>query len=575
MLHYTCRGPALVASRTRVLLVVLATLVFAIVTLAPLSVRAQGYSVTFVVAGLPADLGTQYYVDSIPNGTIRAGETKSLTFATSGIHTVSVDLNVNVGNGTNYQCRDNVWSFSDGGSHTFVYKAQYYLEVLSPHGSSSGTGWYDEGTTVYARLAENVTAGPEGTRYVFVKWEEDASGHEIVSDPIVMDRARKAGAAWKTQYSLRIFSDPVGAFSPSILWFDADSVADFSAPQQTAETDTRRLFQEWAGDYSGTSVEGSLEMDGPKSVTAKYKTQYLLSITFVPLEVAKTPGMPNSTWYDAGQTAKLGPVRDPIPVGSGEQLKLISWNVDNMTQQGPSTDVPMYGPHHVKLIYQTQYYLRVVSALGNTTGTGWYPKGEKARFGVTYGGSEFPVKYTLIGWRLNSSNVIKDVPPTETQVTVDRPYVVEAVWNADYTPTLMLTLAIGSATVIVAAVSIVVVRRPGYFARLVSSLKSSLSRGRLRAPGAALSSLMPSVVCPKCGARIPGSAEFCQTCGAALPRGRITATYDLEAVDERIYDYIVKRHGEISLSRASKDLGLSVDEVKRSTERLKKKGRLA
>lgn len=46
-------------------------------------------------------------------------------------------------------------------------------------------------------------------------------------------------------------------------------------------------------------------------------------------------------------------------------------------------------------------------------------------------------------------------------------------------------------------------------------------------------------------------------------------------IDNRVYDYIVKRHGEISLSQASKDLGLSWEQVRRSTERLKKAGRLA
>lgn len=556
-------------------LVVLTMLVFAVVTFAPPIVRAQEYSVSFVVEGVPVGLTTQYYVDSIPNGTIQTGETKSLSFPTSGAHTVSVDLNVNVGNGTRYQCRDNVWSFNDAGTHTFLYKTQYHLEVLSQYGSPTGTDWYDEGTSAYASLAENVTAGPEGARYVFAKWEVDASGQGIVSDPIVMDRARKAVAAWKTQYSLRISYDPVGAFSPSMLWFDEGSLADFSAPQGTTETDTRHVFHEWTGDYAGTSVRGSLKMDGPKSVTAKYKTQYLLSVTFIPLEVATIPGMPNNTWYDAGQTAKLGPVRDPILVGSGQQLKLISWNVDNMTQQGTSTEVPMDSPHHVKLIYQTQYYLRVLSTLGNTTGTGWYLKGQKARFGVTYGGSEFPVKYTLAGWRLNSSNVMSEIAPTETEVMMDRPYVVEAVWNADYTPMWIFAFAIGSTAAIIAAVSIVAVKRPGSFRRLISSFKSGFGRRKLRALGAPLPSPMPSIVCPKCGARVLGSAEFCQTCGAILSRGRIPTTYDLEAVDERVYEYIVKRYGEISLSRASKDLGLSVDEVKRSTERLKKKGRLA
>ena len=49
---------------------------------------------------------------------------------------------------------------------------------------------------------------------------------------------------------------------------------------------------------------------------------------------------------------------------------------------------------------------------------------------------------------------------------------------------------------------------------------------------------------------------------------------DLDAMDDRVYEYVVKQHGEISLSRASADLGISVDELKESTERLKKKGRL-
>jgi hypothetical protein len=38
-----------------------------------------------------------------------------------------------------------------------------------------------------------------------------------------------------------------------------------------------------------------------------------------------------------------------------------------------------------------------------------------------------------------------------------------------------------------------------------------------------------------------------------------------------VYDYVVKRGGEISLTVASRDLGLPVEELRRSTERLKKK----
>ena len=147
-----------------------AILVFVSLILAPALVEAQTYSVSFAVTGLSVGLRTQYYLDGVLNGTIAASETKTLDLSSGGMHTLSVDLNVGGGNGTRYQCGDNVWSFSGGGLHTFVYKTQYYLEVVSLYGSPSGSDWYDEGTTAQALLAANMTAGPEGTRYVFVKW---------------------------------------------------------------------------------------------------------------------------------------------------------------------------------------------------------------------------------------------------------------------------------------------------------------------------------------------------------------------------------------------------------------------
>ena len=119
----------------------------------PVLVEAQTYSVSFAVTGLPVGVRAQYYLDGVLNGTIAASETKTLDLSSGGMHTLSVDLNVGGGNGTRYQCGDNVWSFSGGGLHTFVYKTQYYLEVVSLYGSPSGSDWYDEGTTAQARLA--------------------------------------------------------------------------------------------------------------------------------------------------------------------------------------------------------------------------------------------------------------------------------------------------------------------------------------------------------------------------------------------------------------------------------------
>jgi len=562
------------ASKTRMLILATAMLVLTGVALGPATVFAQEYSVQFSVLALPAGVRTHYYLDNVLNGTIQTGETKVLSFPVGSAHTLSVDLTVSLDNGTRYRCKDNFWSFAEAGTHTFTYVAQYRLEVSAPYVSPTGADWYDAGTTAYAELPINVTAGPEGVRYVFARWEGDASGQGLVSDPIVMDRAKKAVAAWKTQYSLKVSSDPVSVFAAYALWFDAGSTADFSVSEKTTGDDSRYVFAQWTGDYAGTSVQGSLRMDGPRSVTAKYKTQYLLTVTLTPPEIAKTSGMPNSTWYDAGLTEKLGPVPQSIPVNSGERLNLISWNVDGMTQQGTSIEVLMDRAHRVELLYRTQYHLEVTSQLGETTGSGWYYSGENARFGVIYSGPEFPVKYTLATWQSTPSTTIKTVSESEAEISMDRPYTVEAVWNADYTLTWIVISVVGLAVIVIAAVAILAVKKPSSLGKFVSSFRSSFKGRKLRPPGTGLPTPTAFSVCQKCGRMVPSSAEYCQTCGAQI-RGRPAPPTDTETLDESVYDYIVKRHGEISLSRASKDLRLSADEIKRSTERLKKKGRLA
>ena len=538
--------------RIRMAILGLFTLILISLVVTPILVKAQTYSVSFSVAGLPAGMKTQYYLDGMLNGTIATGDTKALNLPPGGAHTISVDLNVGGGNGTRYQCSNqgvatNFWSFTGTGVHAFTYRAQYYLEVVSLYGSPSGSDWYDGGATTQARLTTNMTLGPDGVRYLFVRWGQDASGQGTISDQIIMNGPKKAVAAWKTQYNLRISYDPVGVFSPSTLWLDAGSTADFFAPKGTNGTDTRQVFVQWVGDYTGTDPHGSMRMDGPKSVTAKYKTQYKLSVAFDPPDIAHRLSAPNSTWYDAGQTASLGPVPQiiSIPDDSAQRFVWFSWNIDDMTQPGASVQVMMDKPHSVRLIYQTQYQLLVTSSFGEPTGTGWYLDGEKAQFGVAYSGSELLVKHTLVGWRLNSSNVVNTLPPEEHEVTMDRPYIIEAQWTTDYTPLWIFIVSLGSAATVVTAVIFIVAKRPGSLVRLGSSLSSGLKRRKTA------------------------------VASGARKRGQPPPAANIEEPDNRVYQYIAKRNGEISLSQASKDLGLTVDEVRLSTDRLKRKGLLA
>jgi len=76
---------------------------------------------------------------------------------------------------------------------TLAYKTQYYLTVISPYDTPGGEDWYYEGETAYATLVDGFVAPNIG----FVGWSEDASGLDLLSDPITMDTAKTAIAKWE------------------------------------------------------------------------------------------------------------------------------------------------------------------------------------------------------------------------------------------------------------------------------------------------------------------------------------------------------------------------------------------
>jgi predicted DNA-binding transcriptional regulator len=150
----------------------------------------------------------------------------------------------------------------------------------------------------------------------------------------------------------------------------------------------------------------------------------------------------------------------------------------------------------------------------------------------------------------------------------------KAVWKDDYAPMWMSLTILAFSVGVVASIAVITLRKPGYFRRMKSLLRRGLVSRKIRAPDLGSAIPAPPRVCAKCGAMVAGLAEYCQSCGAPVITGTSTKP-DPGLVDDRVYQYIVKRHGEISLSQASADLGIPVDELRRSTERLKRKGRLA
>lgn len=535
------------------------------------SVFAQPtYQVTILIASLPSTLSTKIYVDGSFNGTMNGGQTRTLTFASSGtFHTITVDSFVpnSLGaNGTRYFVKDASWSFSGGSSNVFTYTAQYYLTVQTPYSSATGQGWYDSGTNARATLKEGAIDQGQGTRNVFAGWVRDASGTALTSSDIFMSSSKTAAANWKTQFYLTVQSDP-----PNVTgiggsgWFDSGKQASFSAPGIVpATSDTRLEFDQWSGDYSGQSPSGSILMDRPKTVTARYFAQYLLSVKYDPGSVSSKYNESHAGWYTANSNVQLGPAPSTIALTSVERLHFIGWVDNGAPKPSPSYTVLMDRAKTITLSYVTQYYVDVRSTQGSVTGTDWYNRGSTAKITATIGSQTWPFVYTFTGWRVDPSTGVLSQTDNSWALTVDRPYVVEAQWSYDFLPIIML-FGGGGLAVTALAMGIVVAYRRGL-------LKREAGPGGPRRRMSSPTSTVAMQVCSNCGNRAPVGATFCQKCGASLQAPNVPTT--VPAVDDKVYDYIVKHEGVISLSAAAADLGISVDELKEITERLKKQGRL-
>jgi predicted amidophosphoribosyltransferase len=87
--------------------------------------------------------------------------------------------------------------------------------------------------------------------------------------------------------------------------------------------------------------------------------------------------------------------------------------------------------------------------------------------------------------------------------------------------------------------------------------------------------------CPKCGALTPRNAASCVHCGTAfgqrteMPMPRVTRVPAVTEHDEIVYRYVVEKMGEISLSRASTDLHMTIPELQASIRRLEDSGKIS
>jgi len=269
------------------------------------------------------------------------------------------------------------------------------------------------------------------------------------------------GTHYYPQYQLVINTSPsgLGNVVAGGGTFTEGTSAQFSVTQSIVQNSpsTRYIFTGWTGDYFGTGLSGTVVMNSPKTVTANYQLQYYLTVAVVP-SIVQVSG--SSGWYNSSTLVNLEVKSTVVNVTTGSRLVFTGWTVDGAVQNQPVLQLTMNTPHTATAQFKQQYYLKVVTDRGKTSGEGWYDAGATAQVSVTTPeSSTFGVKDIFTGWNgdVESGNQYMIVQ-------MDSPKTVTAMWRTDAT---LLFLTIGAGLLALFGLGMVLKRRyPQYLTTL-------------------------------------------------------------------------------------------------------------
>jgi hypothetical protein len=153
------------------------------------------------------------------------------------------------------------------------WNIEYMLNITSPFGNTTGSGWYSNGTRVYYSVRPLLIYKNRTTRYEFAGWSNgnlNASGYIDVNRPINLV------AIWNKEYLVSA-TTPFGNATGS-GWYRNNTIIVISLPKKVInQTAYERLaFYQWSNGNNNESIK--VLVNKPINITAIYKKQYLVNI---------------------------------------------------------------------------------------------------------------------------------------------------------------------------------------------------------------------------------------------------------------------------------------------------------
>lgn len=244
-------------------------------------------------------------------------------------------------------------------SYVIEFEPTYQLTIVTdPFGidGTTGFGQYESGETVDIFAPENFDIISRQSRYHFTGWTgagvtfADASSPSSTMSMPASDTTVTAN--YQAQYYLTVDSGGYGTAGGSD-WYTTGTNAQATITPLTVDgtTGTQYVFTGWSGDASGSgSPSNNILMDGPKTATATWGTQYYLTINTNPAGIDSPTGQ---NWYNEGTTAHVSTAEYADIVTGRSRYHFISWS--GAVGTFSDATVVMDSAKTVTANYETQY----------------------------------------------------------------------------------------------------------------------------------------------------------------------------------------------------------------------------
>jgi hypothetical protein len=350
---------------------------------------------TYTASQLPVTLNfasgsSVAYAYSTPVSSTTAGKRYVNTSTTGPASPITVTANTTVtGNyTTQYRVTFAATGLTADATGTVLTVGGSDTIPVSDLGTAAAERWFNAGSNVSYSYEQVVGSSVSGKRY------NRSSGPTPASPINGIGAPASVTAGYTQQFQLTLATIPLAVGTSNINgasngdWFDNGTTATVTAQQDvTIGTGSRYHFSAWSGGSTATTLSTSVTMSAPRSLTANYSTQYLLTLATSPasLGASHISGGVSGNWYDDGTVLSLSADGTVAGPSAGSRYDFRNWTGDVAGSPNSSNPVgvTMNQARSITANYQLQFQLTLATSpaslgashiSGGTSGN-WYDDG--------------------------------------------------------------------------------------------------------------------------------------------------------------------------------------------------------